>query len=127
MSVQSFNGDLKLFSKKTGVSAEVAVRKIALEIFDGVTAKTPVDTGRAKGNWNLSIGGMDSSIDDSATSTEQGIPAKAPRVSFTGGIKPIYITNSLPYIYALEHGHSKTKAPKGMLSVTLNEIKASLL
>ena len=126
MSIKSFSADLNAFSKRTGVDLEVVVRKVALEIFDGVTEKTPVDTGRAKGNWNMSVGSMDTSIDDSATSTAKGQPAKTPSINFTGGIRPVYITNSLPYIYALEYGHSQ-QAPKGMLSITLNEIRGSLV
>jgi len=126
MSVQSFGADLKLFSKKTGVSVETAVRKVALEVFDGVTEKTPVDTGRAKGNWNMSIDSMDTSVNDNASSTSQGQPAKAPSLITYRGLRNIYITNSLPYIFALEHGHSG-KAPHGMLSITVNEIRSSLL
>jgi len=126
MSIQSFGAELNAFSKKTGVEANIAVRKVALQIFDGVTAMTPVDTGRAKGNWNLSISHMDTSTDDNASSTSQGRPAKAPSLRTYSGLRDIYITNSLPYIFALEHGHSG-KAPHGMLSVTVNEIRSSLI
>lgn len=125
MSIQSFSADLNAFSKRTGVDLEVAVRKVALEIFDGVTKKTPVDTGRAKGNWNFSVNSINESVDEEAKSTGQGRPAKSPNIQKGDGLKQIYITNSLDYIYALEHGYSG-KAPKGMLAITVNEIRASL-
>ena len=122
----SFDKDLVNFSKRTGVALDTTVRKIALELYDGVTKKPPVDTGRAKGNWNMSVGRKDTSTNDNATSTPQGQPAKKPFLIKGSGVSVIYITNSLPYIYALEHGHSQ-KASAGMVAVTVNEVRASLL
>ncbi len=122
----SFDKDLVNFSKRTGVELDKTVRKIALELYDGVTKKTPVDTGRAKGNWNMSVGRKDISVNNSATSTPQGQSAKRPILIKGAGEKPIYITNSLPYIYALEHGHSQ-KASAGMVAITVNEVRVSLL
>ena len=127
MSVQSFGKELKAFSKRTDVELDVTVRKVALALFDGITEKNPVDTGRAKGNWNLSVGKMDKSTKDNATSTAKGQPGKAPNMKKGDGDKAIWITNSLPYINALEHGHSQKQAPHGMVNLTVNEVRASLL
>ena len=37
------------------------MRALALEAVNRIVQRTPVDTGRAKGNWNLAIGEMDDS------------------------------------------------------------------
>ena len=48
MSVASFNADLKKFAKATDLELETVVRKVAFDVYKGITQKTPVDTGRAK-------------------------------------------------------------------------------
>jgi hypothetical protein len=116
----SFDKDLVNFSKRTGVELDKTVRKIALELYDGITAKTPVDTGRAKGNWNMSVGKKNTKVNVMAKG-KQGVSLKK-----GDGEKPIYITNSLPYINTLENGSSK-QASAGMVDITVNEVRASLL
>ena len=120
MNVQAFVGDLDKFAKKTEINIETVVRKIAFEIYIGVTKKTPVDTGRAKANWNIGTGSIDFSINEiNYTVTENTIFTALPPPNGAGK-KPIYITNNLPYINALENG-SSTQAPNGMVSLTMNE------
>ena len=116
--VVHFNVNLNKFVKKIGIEAEVAVRKIAFDVLRGVTKKTPVDTGRARANWNLGY----QSINTKITSDTTFKLVEPPKGS---GNKVIYITNSLPYISALENGSSQ-KAPKGMVMITLQEIVRSL-
>lgn len=118
MSVASFNADLKKFSKQTGLQLDVIVRKLALDAYDAVTKKTPVDTGRAKGNWNLGAGKMDTVVTEETRT-------KHPTLKKGDGKKVLYITNHLPYIQALENGHS-TQAPIGMVDVTVSEMEASI-
>ena len=48
MSVRQFNLDLAKFSKKTQLNLDIVARKVGFEIWNGVTKKTPVDTGRAR-------------------------------------------------------------------------------
>ena len=96
--------DLKKFSDKTGIELEVVVRKIAFDIYRGITEKTPVLTGRAKGNWNIGLGRINNSINESATSTPKGSAGKLKIPLKGAGLKSIYITNNLPYIYTLEYG-----------------------
>jgi hypothetical protein len=115
----SFNQELVDFSKSTGVELDTVVRKIALELYDGFTEKTPVDTGRAKGNWNLSVNRINTSVNWSATQ-KQNVSIKK-----GDGVKIIYISNSLPYIFALENG-SSDQSPKGMVKVTVGGIRAGI-
>ena len=118
MSVASFNVDLNKFAKSMNIELETVVRKLAFEVYKGVTQKTPVDTGRAKANWMLGYGSINSTITNNTTFTL----VQPPKGS---GKRPIYITNNLPYISKLENGSSK-QAPNGMVNLTMNEVQRSV-
>jgi len=113
----SFDSDLQAFIKKTNIGVDIAIRKIVFDAHKMLTHKTPVDTGRAKGNWNVSVGSIDRSVD----LNKKGY--KSPTQRKGDGLKTNYIVNSLPYIRRLEYGHSK-KAPNGMVRVTVNELRS---
>jgi len=115
MSIYSFDRDIKKFAKQSGLEVDKVVQKVVLQAWNGVTKKTPVDTGRARANWNLSEGNMDTSVNKHATTIKP--------FSKTSGKKDVYISNSLPYINLLEKGSSK-QAPKGMVELTMNEIRS---
>ena len=118
LSLDGFKGDtLEAITKKK--------RLIGLKVLRGVVLKTPVDTGRARANWQLSINIPKTDI----VNSKQKAGAKA----ITDGNRTlktiklgedIYITNNLPYIGVLERGHSK-QAPRGMVALTLAEIEAT--
>jgi hypothetical protein len=114
----SFNSDIQRFSKKTGIALDVAVRKIVFDAFNMVVKKTPVDTGRARGNWIVSVNSIDRTVKLDATRPN------AISIKKGDGVNPIYITNSLDYIHDLESGTSK-QARSGMVAVTINEIRGS--
>jgi len=115
----SFDSDIKRFSDKVKVSIDKAVRTVAFDAFGMVVKKTPVDTGRARGNWNISVGSIDYSVNENATTK------KSPDIKKGDGLKPIFITNSLEYIEDLENGTSQ-QAPNGMVAITVNEIRGRL-
>ena len=99
-----------------------AIRALALEVVKRIVLRTPVDTGRARGNWNVGVGSPDSGYTDNVD--EGGWQTISRGHAIIGGSGPgqiIYITNSLPYILPLEYGSSK-QAPAGMVSVTLAEL-----
>jgi hypothetical protein len=118
VSVASFNVDLNKFATSMDIELETVVRKLAFEVYKGVTQKTPVDTGRAKANWMLGYGSINSTITNNTTFTL----VQPPKGS---GKRPIYITNNLPYISKLENGSSK-QAPNGMVNLTMNEVQRSI-
>jgi hypothetical protein len=119
MSIQSFDADLAKFIAVTGVNTDKAVRKIAFDLYNGITQMTPVDTGRAKGNWNTGIGMPNLKVNEGARNI-QPFGAK-----IGDGLKAIYITNSLPYINVLEYG-TATRPPNGMVKVSLNNLKVEI-
>lgn len=119
------------------------MRTVALAVLRGVVLKTPVDTGRARGNWQILVGRTnETEVSGTTTSTtlKSGDvkttfkPQKTPLqnaseelrtpIRFLGEV--IYVFNNVPYINRLENGHSKKQAPRGMVKLTLNEIAASL-
>lgn len=119
MSRANFTANLKRFTDKTELELDRVVRKIAFDVDRRVTKKTPVDTGRARANWNVSVGEIDTSIQLDTFSK------KVTNLGRGDGENPIYITNSLPYIFSLEHGGSR-QAPSGMVEVTMAEIKGHI-
>lgn len=107
------------------------IQQSVFEIYRGVTFKSPVLTGRFKGNWSVSVGSPLFSDDENATSTPYHENASnVTDGSLTNyllqidGTKPVYITNGLPYAARLETGYSRTQAPNGMVDVTLTEYRA---
>lgn len=116
MTVATFKMDLSKFAKHLDVEVEKVVRKISFEIYNGITQKTPVDTGRAKANWNIGFQNPNLKVDMKKTTFT---PVSIPKGK---GKHAIFITNNLPYIAMLENGSSK-QAPTGMVAITMNDVK----
>jgi len=117
--IKNFNDDLQKFILVTGVSVDKGVRTLALRLYDGITKMTPVDTGRARGNWNLGVGQPDLSINESARQIQNF------SLKVGDGLQAIYVTNNLPYINVLEYGDAN-RQPVGMVKVTMNNIKVEI-
>lgn len=91
------------------------VRRTALAINQAVVLATPVDTGRARANWQV---GLDESIDEPTDDTD---PSGGETVSRNNQVieqsapgQDIHLSNNLPYIEALNNG-SSSQAPAGFV------------
>lgn len=121
-----FAHQVAAFARQTEVSIEQAVRAIVIELFSSVIADTPVDTGRARGNWQTSIGGP---IRGTIERDDNTGPVGSQSAKATGGAifeldqvtgtmrmgQTIYLTNNMPYILRLEFEHWSRQAPHGMM------------
>ena len=119
-----FNREIDAFARKIPDRATVLQKKVALEALQRLVSKTPVDTGRARGNWQVTIGdpatGQLEVLDiNGAETITQGLAAIADLPAY----QVVWISNNVDYIESLEHGHSK-QAPQGMLAVTVEELRA---
>jgi hypothetical protein len=105
----------------------------ALDLMNRIILMTPVDTGRARGNWQLTqrspaegeIPENDANV-SSAETPPSAIMKQAEQTAT--GSQPgddIWISNNLPYIEVLEEGHSK-QAPHGMVALALVEVEQGL-
>ena len=141
----SFALDIQKFAKKAGDNADLVVRKVVLDIGRSLVEKTPVGNpdlwqnpdnkpdgyvgGHARANWSHSIGALVNQefkeIDDkdwNGHNISRGrIEAALDEIPKMAG-KVHYIQNSVPYIQALEDGHS-TQAPAGMVAITQTEFQ----
>lgn len=121
-----FAEDLRKLCDRAGDKAEMVVRKTALELQSGMVEKSPVDTGRFKGNWNCGIGVMNTATDSGEDKTGAGAVGRTQTV--LDGWKPgqtIWLTNNLPYARRLEYGWSD-QAPGGMVRLTVQDYSQAL-
>jgi hypothetical protein len=117
--VKQFNQALGAFSKNMLPSMAQKLKKVvALEVFRRVIWKSPVDTGRFRANWQLTIG-------HPATGQVQGTSVQTEAAAVVAGSCPpgvdIWLSNNVPYAQRLEEGHSG-QAPAGVVAVTLVEV-----
>ncbi len=99
------------------------VAGVVLDIGSRIIRRTPVDTGRARGNWNFSLDRPDTSFDPSKN--EKNRVLRKSELPDIDGKHVIFIVNNLDYIVALEKG-SSAQAPKGMVEVTKQEWQRAL-
>jgi hypothetical protein len=99
------------------------VQKIGLETLARVVMKSPVDTGRFRGNWNVSINSADYSTSADVDPFGGATIARG-QTPILGLPEPeaIWVSNGLPYANRLENGWS-AQAPAGMVAVTVAEIE----
>jgi hypothetical protein len=99
------------------------IRLIALEALRRIVMRTPVDTGRARGNWDLSVGAPVAGIVGGNMGSGDPVSSGMSKLPATVTTEmTIYITNNVPYILALENGHSG-QAPQGMVALTIRELE----
>lgn len=88
-------------------------RALGINLLNGLTRVTPVDTGRARGNWFVGISGQVRTIDNNRKATSAVIEG----VNVINSAKTIeypliVISNNLPYIERLNDGYSTQAAKK---------------
>ena len=92
-------------------------RSICLDVYRNIIIGTPVDTGRARSNWVLGINALPADSNTQSDPGSYGVPggkaannittANAKLKASESRLRSVFITNSVPYIEALEEGSSK--------------------
>lgn len=124
-----FEVSLDKFAKQVNLDVVTVVKKLALDIFADIVSGTPVDTGRAMNNWNISIGSIDRSTTEkggnprSISTAKQGNAFR--KLSSLQPFQKVWISNHLPYIGFLEDG-SSDKAPNGWVEASIRNNLASV-
>lgn len=122
--MSSFAADVRRFTIKAQGKMTAVVRKVALDAFSEVILRSPVDTGRFRGNWQVAIGAVPSGVLD--LTDPSGAAAMSQVQATAMGLKAgdvIHLVNNLPYGPRLEDGWSK-QAPGGMIRLTAQRFQA---
>jgi hypothetical protein len=81
------------------------VRRVyALDIFNNVVARTPVDTGAARQNWLVTLNRETFETDPSKHKGQHGLATGQKVIDQAKGDDTIFIQNNIPYINMLEYG-----------------------
>lgn len=121
---EAFLVAIQAFIDKAQANQEQIIRSVGIRILTRLVQKSPVDTGRFRGNWLVGFenqpAGVHAEIDPGGAATiERGLLMIE---QFKVGTNAVYFTNNLPYAYPLEMGHSK-QAPGGMVRITAAEFQ----
>lgn len=120
----SFESDMQRIIQQTNVRMNTFVRYIIMGVMREVVRKSPVDTGRFKGNWQYGMDSMPSgelsTVDPSGSFTLNAIMRQIPSEA-VGHVH--YIVNNLPYAQALEDGHSTQSPPGNMVAGTVAQFQ----
>ena len=125
--IASFEATLTKFAKSIPADLVKPFRdKIALDLFTDLVMNTPVDTGNAKGGWQVSV---DTPTDNvRIRKDKQGnLTVKHGLAKINSATNPyslLYLQNNVPYIIPLDKGHSKQK-PNGFISQALARLETS--
>jgi len=129
----SFAKQIQDFGKKAIRRSESTKIGTALSLFASIVQRTPVGNpdkwetkyppkgytgGRLRANWQISINRPASGEIEGTINIGEEKNAFAAK-----GDDSIFITNNLDYARAIEYGHSKHQAPKGMVRVTLRAFR----
>lgn len=118
-----FSIDINTWIRGVKDRGDIVVRKVSLDLFMRIVLRSPVDTGRFRGNWQLTIGAVPDNTIELNDATGQATISKAMAASqnIRAG-QSVFLTNNLPYGPRLENGWSK-QAPAGMVAITVSEFQ----
>jgi len=122
--LRQFNKQVQAFSKTLDdVEYPRFVKAVSLQILRGVVLKTRVDTGRARGNWQLAIGTPPSGEVAADPTGSSAIARGSAALANYSRLRNVFIANNVPYISFLNNGNDKFAGDK-MIERTLVEVGA---
>lgn len=132
--INDIDGNAAAFSKSLNAlanyatgSIEKAIRKACIDLYRRIVERTPLDTGRAKANWQMSTTTTATEFYDkdgySFNEINEIVSAEISDFTFELGDDQVFIYNNLEYIQHLESGMpgGSQQAPIGMVAVSLVE------
>ena len=118
---------IKMKGKVDRKDLDRVFRSVTLGIYKDVIIGTPVDTGRARGNWQLAIGsaptGEVSRLEKGKGSSQLRQAESRTKRPLAG--KSVFIANNLAYIGELEEGASTQS--KGFVQNALNRAESRIV
>ena len=151
MTIKMINKDQFLLSINQSIDDnknifKTSAQTIALDAYERIIKRSPVDTGRFRASWNINEGSINTAVKPEGRN-RYAAPRK-PLLKLRSDFPVVYISNALPYAFKIEHGgytntgklrkvkglkkefRPKTtpqgfsvQAPKGVVGITFQEIQ----
>jgi hypothetical protein len=116
------------FTEQVELEQNKRLRATAMQALAGVIERSPVKTGRFRGNNQVSVGSEESGTVDN--NDKSGAATLASGAATIGAVRSpwqvIYVQNNLPYAAALEDGRSRIQAPLGIYALTFNDLRETI-
>lgn len=127
MNAEGFSKALMDLSDHIDGEVSKVIRKGCIDLYARIVARTPVDSGRAKMNWQLSTSGHSSErMEDpdgySVSEIAGHINSETSEFRLDINDDTVTLYNNLEYISNLEAGDSQ-QAPQGMVAISLAEFE----
>ena len=119
---KGFNG----IAIRINESCEKYIMKYSITLLNNLVLKTPVDTGRARGSWTVTVNAADENVAklvDMSGSRAIGNGTKRIMNNYKSINDAIYIQSNLPYIERLDKGWSQ-QAPYGIVDSATKQTDA---
>lgn len=110
---------LEEFMLKVDDASSKMIRTIVLTLQAEIIKRTPVDTGWARSRWRIG----DSLPDDMDPAQGNVLPMSMMTAADFDADDEVFVYNAVPYIRALEYGHSKQAAPGVMVADSVTMIR----
>lgn len=118
-----FGKEMRAIAKRMNRRVEDVAAEVLIDTFTSIIERTPVDTGRLQGEWQTTVQNPASS----QTGQRPQAAAVIELVSTIDDPDLYFFSNNMPYAARIEFdGWSHTKAPEGMVRVSLEETAATL-
>lgn len=118
-----FIEELRAFEKVVREEGVTLQRKVGRALIEGLVRKTPVRSGKARANWQVTLGAPAAGVVEKVDPTGEATIAAGNSVLREMRLgDTMHFTNNLDYIQKLEEG-SSDQAPAGMVAVTLAEVE----
>ncbi len=85
--------------------------------------RTAVDTGRARGNWQMDVSKRTNELDVEEKKVDPVLGREIDNIGNLAPFSTVHITNNLEYVYYLEYVRTSKQHPEGMVEITLVELK----
>ncbi|QHJ82310.1 MAG: hypothetical protein [Bacteriophage sp.] len=119
--INKFHGSIDEWIDAAGAGVEQVAEEFLIAVNNDIILRSPVDTGRFRGNWQVTLNDMPMHSVNLYSKTGQESIERGEAVIrgiFSGGaaVRSVHFSNLLIYANALEYGHSQ-QAPLGVLGL----------
>jgi len=133
MESKKFNQDIKKFIKRSNLSTNIIIKKIAFDLLARILRASSVDTGRSRAGWYAAIQGLGGSFEleskvknPAKSQVSKGKKESAYKEHLGNSVnKYVELINGVDYVIYLEYGWSK-QAPMGMIRISMRKMRGKM-